>query len=123
MHHLGLDLDGAVEWAASYHRDAQKRFLDAMKLVPSFGSAAVDVELETYINRIAFWVRANYCWSFEGGRYFGDRGVEYQTTRRVPLLRRGDSANTVAVVPVDGLGKAVARPDARGARQSSAAEF
>ena len=111
MHHLGLDLDGAVEWAASYHRDAQKRFLDAMKLVPSFGSAAIDVELETYINRIALWVRGNYCWLFEGGRYFGDHGAEYQKTRRVPLLPQGephrvDSVSTVAVASVDKLEKA-----------------
>ena len=58
MHHLGLDLDGAVEWAASYHRDAQKRFLDAMKLVPSFGSAAVDVELG---DAIVDWIVLRCC--------------------------------------------------------------
>ncbi|TBU58644.1 isoprenoid synthase domain-containing protein [Dichomitus squalens] len=31
IHHLGLNLDSAVEWAADYHKDAQRRFSDTMK--------------------------------------------------------------------------------------------
>ncbi|EJF62150.1 terpenoid synthase [Dichomitus squalens LYAD-421 SS1] len=108
IHHLGLNLDSAVEWAADYHKDAQRRFSDTMKLVPSFGPA-VDRDLDTYIQRIAMWVRGNYCWLFEGGRYFGSRGAEYQKTRRVPLLPKrkrnsGEPTVTVEVASIDELG-------------------
>ncbi len=30
--------------------------------------------------------RANWCWSFECGRYFGERGSTYAKTQMVPLV-------------------------------------
>ncbi|TBU44824.1 terpenoid synthase [Dichomitus squalens] len=85
MRHLKLDLDAAVDWTASYHKQVERRFLDTLERVPSFGPA-VDADLKRYITQIANFPRANYCWIFESGRYFGSHGAEYQRTRRVPLL-------------------------------------
>ncbi|EJF60917.1 terpenoid synthase [Dichomitus squalens LYAD-421 SS1] len=85
MHHLKLDLDATVDWAADYHKQVQRRFLDTLKRVPSFGPA-VDADLQSYMTQIAIWPQGNYCWNFESGRYFGSHGAEYQRTRRVPLL-------------------------------------
>ena len=87
MHHKKCTLDEAIRWATTYHGGAQARFLDTMKQVPSFG-AQVDPQLRKYICSIAVWARANYCWSFESGRYFGDKGQEMQTTRVVPLVAK-----------------------------------
>ena len=87
MHHYGLTLDQAVEWAAKHHSEKKACFLDGLDRLPSFGEE-VNYLLMQYVNGIAMWPRANGCWSFEGSRYFGDKGMEIQKTRRVPLLPR-----------------------------------
>lgn len=85
MLELGLDIGGAIAWAAHYHAELQKRFIDGLAKVPSWG-ASVDVLVKEYLDGIAIWPRADTCWSYEGQRYFGTRGPEIQKTRLVPLL-------------------------------------
>ena len=85
MRHLNTDFDGAMAWIFDFHKDVEARFHDALKLVPSFGPE-MDVQVQAYINFLANWARGSYAWSFEGGRYFGSKGLEYQKTRLVPLL-------------------------------------
>lgn len=85
MLELGLDIGGAIAWAAHYHAELQKRFIDGLAKVPSWG-ASVDVLVKEYLDGIAIWPRADTCWSYEGQRYFGTRGPEIQQTRLVPLL-------------------------------------
>ena len=75
-------MDRAVNSAG---KEVEARFLDALKRVPSFGPA-VDAELQVYITHLANWPRCNDCWNFESGRYFGNKGLEYQRTRLVPML-------------------------------------
>ena len=91
MHKNTLDLDDALEWVAKRHRKAVEDVLAAWRraLALSF-SPQVDEDLSVYIDHILNWPRANDCWNFESGRYFGTRGTEYQRTRCVPLLpKRG----------------------------------
>ncbi|KZT21453.1 terpenoid synthase [Neolentinus lepideus HHB14362 ss-1] len=85
MHQFSIDFDGAMKWVCEYHAEIEAKFLDIVKKVPSFGPE-VDGELAEYIESIANSPRGNYCWSFEGGQYFGKRGFEIQTTRLVPLM-------------------------------------
>lgn len=85
MHELNCDIERAMAWAAEYHSEVEIKFMDALKRVPSWGPI-VDEQLGKYIAGIANWPRANVCWSFEGKRHFGDKGLEIQLTRRVPLL-------------------------------------
>ena len=85
MHQHGYDLDEAVKWAFEYHRERKAHFIDKMNRVPSFGSK-VDEQIKVYLSGVALMPRSNYCWNFESGRYFGDKGLEIQKTRRVPLL-------------------------------------
>ncbi len=85
MHHLNLDLQGAIAWTHNRLLEVQQKFLECLPKVPSFGST-VDLELGKYLLQLANWPRANYCWSFEGTRYFGDRGVQVLHTRCVSLL-------------------------------------
>ncbi|KAJ6534215.1 terpenoid synthase [Mycena capillaripes] len=80
-----MDLDGATTWVSAYHQRLQAEFLDAMKRVPSFG-AELDVQVQEYLAYLANWPRAQDCWNFESGRYFGSKGSEVQLTRRVQLL-------------------------------------
>lgn len=85
MHRFNINLEAAMAWVASYHKDVENKFLDGMKELPSFGPV-VDKELEEYILALAIWPRTNDCWNFESGRYFGSKGLQVQRTRYVPLL-------------------------------------
>ncbi|KAH9840951.1 isoprenoid synthase domain-containing protein [Rhodofomes roseus] len=85
MNHSGYNLDEALRWAADYHKDVEALFFDGLKRIPSFGPD-VDQQLQEYIQAITMSPRAIYCWNFESGRYFGDKGREIQRTRRVPIL-------------------------------------
>ncbi|KAH7924497.1 terpenoid synthase [Leucogyrophana mollusca] len=85
MHELGVDIGSAVAWAAGYHGELAGRFIGGLAGVPSWG-AAIDAQLQVYLHGMANWARANSCWSFESGRYFGTRGREIQRTRLVPVL-------------------------------------
>ena len=85
MHHLDVDLDGAIEWIVKYHKELEKKFIGGLEQVPSWGSD-VDCQVQEYLRGLANWVRVNDCWSFESGRYFGNKGLEIHKTRIVPLL-------------------------------------
>ena len=87
MHHHGVDYDGAISWCVARHDDLERKFIEQLKRVPSFGSE-VDGRVQKYLNGVANWSRANDSWSFESRRYFGDKGMEYQKTRKVPLLSK-----------------------------------
>ncbi|KAL1940077.1 hypothetical protein VTO73DRAFT_9412 [Trametes versicolor] len=85
MRELGMDLDSAIEWVVDFHHGIAARFIEGLEHLPSFGPG-VDAQLQEYLQNIANWPRCVDSWSFEAGRYFGERGVEYQRTRQVPLL-------------------------------------
>ncbi|KAM4064115.1 delta(6)-protoilludene synthase [Hirsutella rhossiliensis] len=70
MDQLHLDVQGAMNWAADYH------------------AATVDLDIETYVDGMGNWVRANVQWSFESERYFGNKSGRVMTTRRMSLLPR-----------------------------------
>ena len=76
---MKLDLEGAMKWAADYHSGSRRKFLEGLKKVPSWGEE-IDIQVQQYLNGIACWPRGNYCWSFESGRYFGNKGLDYQKT-------------------------------------------
>ncbi|KAI0727260.1 isoprenoid synthase domain-containing protein [Fomitopsis betulina] len=77
LDNFGYTLDEALKWTANRHEEVQARFLDGMKRLPSFGPD-VDPRLQQYIQAIATGPRANDCWNFESGRYFGSKGLEIQ---------------------------------------------
>ncbi|KAM5542450.1 hypothetical protein V8D89_003909 [Ganoderma adspersum] len=87
MHQFELDLYGATEWVAQYHKEVEARFFDALARLPSFGPG-VDAALQEYVACVAAWPRGNDCWRFESERYFGKKGAEIQKTRRIPLLAK-----------------------------------
>ncbi|KAI6120872.1 terpenoid synthase [Pisolithus croceorrhizus] len=87
MFELSLDRSGAMSWAAAYHAEMEARFISGLLKLPSWGPT-LDAQIKEYLNGIANWARANYCWSYEGQRYFGNRGGEIEKTRLVPLLSK-----------------------------------
>lgn len=89
MAELGLDRSGAMVWAARYHTEVQKKFTDGLAKVPSWGPST-DVLVTEYLEGMATWARANYCWCYESQRYFGTRGSEIRRTGLVTLLPKVD---------------------------------
>ncbi|KAM5537397.1 hypothetical protein V8D89_008916 [Ganoderma adspersum] len=86
MHENALDLDRALEWVAERHRETVEDALAAWSraLALSF-SPQVDEDVVVYIDHILNWPRANDCWNFENGRYFGEDGLRIQKDRLVEL--------------------------------------
>ena len=75
MRLFNLDVTEAMNWVCRYHYEKQAEFLALRKELPSFGPEA-DKPLHEYINLLGHMIRGNYCWQFEGGRYFGDKGLK-----------------------------------------------
>jgi hypothetical protein len=64
---LGLDISSAMSWAARYHAEVERRFIDGLAKVPSWGPP-VDIQVKEYLDGIANWARAFHCWSYESQR-------------------------------------------------------
>ncbi|GBE78983.1 Delta(6)-protoilludene synthase [Sparassis crispa] len=89
MHDLHIDLDAAMLWVEAFHRELVDHFFECWAEVKELTwSAEVDTYATEYLRGLANWVRANDCWNFESGRYFGRKGKEIQIYRMVTLLPR-----------------------------------
>lgn len=93
----GLDVQGAVDWAGSKHADMTKRFNKLFDEIPSYGES-IDRDVKSFMNGIAHWTGANVQWSFESGRYFGNRGLEVMETRSLRLSPKVKRANEIGPV-------------------------
>jgi Delta6-protoilludene synthase len=89
MQHRSTDLQGAMDWLGEYHNGLAQTFMDTYSDLPDWElqwGKDVKEEIESYVDGLGNWVRANNQWSFETARYFGEKGSEVQETRRVELL-------------------------------------
>ena len=96
-----LDVAGAMNWARNYHVGLQAKYLAGLKNLPSFGPQ-IDRDVKEYLDGIAMMVKGNVCWSFEGGRYFGNIGLKVQQTRYVPFKLRPSSDISPNVLGISG---------------------
>ena len=87
MNEKGVDLDSALDWLSEYHGQVLSNFRAQYRLLPSWGSA-VDDDVSTFVERLAYWIRGIDCWSLETERYFGTKGLEIKEHRCVALLPR-----------------------------------
>jgi len=85
MHELNTDINGAMAWAAKYHAEAEAKFLEGRKRVPSW-SPEIDRQVQQYIDGLAYFLRGHECWIFESGRYLGNKGPEIRKSRQMPLV-------------------------------------
>lgn len=85
MHEHGFDIQSAIDWLECYVAGVRVEFLDNIANMPSWGED-IDRRVKIYIDGIAQWVRGNDDWTFESGRYFGNKGPEIRETRIVTLL-------------------------------------
>ena len=87
MHHEKSGLNEAMKWVGDYCSKIVHNFLKDLCHVPSFGDK-FDDQVKHYLDGMAYWVRGNDSWSFEGQKYFIEGGLDIQKSRRVVLLPR-----------------------------------
>lgn len=85
MHEHSLKLQDALYWLDEYAKETIAKFRADQANLPSFG-AEVDAAVVEYINRMARCVRGYDSWSYETVRYYGDRGLEVQKSRKITLM-------------------------------------
>ena len=85
MNEKGVDLDGALAWLGEYHGEVLSKFQAQSNILPSWGPG-IDSDVETFVERLGYWIRGIDCWSLETERYFGTKGPEIQKHRLVRLL-------------------------------------
>lgn len=86
MHEHSLGLQDALDWLDGYAKTTIAKFLADRADLPSFGSADTDAAVVEYIDRMARCVRGYDSWSYETVRYYGDRGLEVQQSRKITLM-------------------------------------
>jgi hypothetical protein len=87
MNEKGVDLDGALDGLAKYNDEVLSKFQAQRHMLPSWGPD-MDLVVNEYVERLAYWIRGHDCWSFESRRYFGTKGREIKEHRLVALLPR-----------------------------------
>lgn len=85
MNEQKVDVQSAIDWLERYAARVHDGFLDNVARLPSWGED-VDERVKVYVDGLAQWVRGNDDWTFESGRYFGDKGLEVQKTRIMSFL-------------------------------------
>jgi hypothetical protein len=86
MHEHSLTLQNALSWLDEYAKKTIAKFQADRADLPSFGSPEVDAAVAEYINRMARCVRGYDSWSYETVRYYGNRGLEVQKSRKISLM-------------------------------------
>lgn len=87
MYHQEATLCDAMAWVENELRRLVDQFVQLYRTEP-FWSEDVDDEVYEYMSGLGNWVRANDCWSFESGRYFGTEGLRIQRERHLELSPR-----------------------------------
>ncbi|KAI0331842.1 terpenoid synthase [Cubamyces sp. BRFM 1775] len=91
MEERKLDITAAMQWLADQHGEQVDRALSllpqVLALIATAGPHAA--ALASYLDHLVTWPRANNCWHFESGRYFGADGRQIQKTRLITLSPRG----------------------------------
>lgn len=86
MHEQHLNLDEAIVWLSRRHCTRAEHALQVSSELQALRfSPQIDEALATYLDRLMNWPRANDCWNFESGRYFGFDGSRIQKERTVEL--------------------------------------
>lgn len=87
MHEKHIDTTGAMSWVAAKRRKLADDFIRLFNQVPSYTNLKLNHQVQEYVEGVAEWSMANYCWSLECGRYFGSEGRQVQNLHQEVSLR------------------------------------
>ncbi|KAI1789480.1 terpenoid synthase [Ganoderma leucocontextum] len=90
MHHHNLNLNDAVRSLVERNAQLDAQYLqfhrEFCSILERHGDADEASRIRRYLAHMGNLRRAHWCWSFECGRYFGERGSTYAKTQMVPLI-------------------------------------
>lgn len=92
-----INVQAAVNWAGDMHADMTRRFNQLFLEIPKYGDP-IDQDVKSFMNGMAHWTGGNVQWSFESGRYFGNRGLEVMATRSLQLSPKLKGSNEIGPV-------------------------
>ncbi|KAF8433264.1 terpenoid synthase [Boletus edulis BED1] len=99
MNEYHTDVNGAVLWTSDFLLGAGERFHTALAALPQW-EEPLNSQVRAYCDGVGQWVRANDDWSFEGERYFGNKGLEIKENRWMSLLPK-KRATEIGPVHID----------------------
>ncbi|EED80610.1 predicted protein [Postia placenta Mad-698-R] len=85
MESQGLGMQDAIDYAGDLCKQIMNVFTENKDLLPSWG-AAVDADVQIYVQGLQDWIVGNLHWSFLTEHYFGKRGAEIKATRILEVL-------------------------------------
>ena len=93
MRHAGLNLEDTIRFLAERDADLEMQYLEYHREFCAFldglgGPDETYFALRRYVDHMGYVRRGVWSWSFECGRYFGDRGLLYAKTQTAPLIPR-----------------------------------
>ncbi|KAN0100103.1 Isoprenoid synthase domain containing protein [Tylopilus felleus] len=100
MKELGTDVNGAMLWVQDLHAKVEQRFHAAMAALPEWDEP-LNSQVKEYCDGLGNWVRGNYEWNFESGRYLGNRGMVIKENRWMALMPKCQRVEPVGPVLVD----------------------
>lgn len=99
MHEHHTDVNGAMLWVEDFLFQVAEKFHAAQAALPQW-EEPLNSHVKEYCDGLGQWVRALDDWSFEGERYFGNKGLEIKEKRWMLLLPK-ENATEVGPVHID----------------------
>ncbi|KAH9476332.1 Sesquiterpene synthase Agr8 [Psilocybe cubensis] len=87
MKEYNLDLQEALYWLSGYATKTISKFNSDRRKLPSWGPE-VDAGVHEFFDLVGRCVRGYDAWSYETKRYYGDKGMLIQKTRKITLQPR-----------------------------------
>jgi len=87
MNELGLNLQGAIDYAAEQVRVLSAEWVAEMANVPSWDDPEMDKQVAKYLRGLQYAIKGNAFWHLESGRYFNDGEREEIKCTMMVMLR------------------------------------
>ena len=102
MNERHTDVNGAILWVQDFLLGAADRFHVAFAALPQW-EEPVNSQVKEFCDGLGQTVRGNDDWSFEAGRYFGNKGLEIKENKWMLLLpKKSEVPREVGPAHVDG---------------------
>ena len=86
MEERNFTIQEAMDYLSTWYHEQADQFITIKSSLLSCGNKEIDACINTYAEGLANWITANYHWSFQTKRFFGDKAAEIQQHGLVELL-------------------------------------
>ena len=92
MEERRFTIQEAMDYLSTWYHEQADQFLTIKSSLSSCGNKEIDACVNIYVEGLANWITANYHWSFQTKRFFGDKATDVQRYGVVELLPKKSSA-------------------------------